>query len=97
MTFATAGLIAYLSISYLLAKLSELLIHRLGRSKCVVVGISVCSDIFFIKIFAKRKIRLKKIEPELIMSDIAIGYLGALIFFANMKKIMVTVRRAGSF
>ena len=46
MTYVTAGLISYLSISYLLAKLSELLIHRLGSPKwCVVAGISVCPDI----------------------------------------------------
>ena len=97
MTCATAGLISYLSISYLLAKLSELLIHRFCSPTCVVVKISVCSDIFPIKRIAKRKIRVEKIELELIMSDIAIGYLGALIFFANSKKIMVTVCRAGSF
>ena len=80
-----SGLISYLSSSYLLTKLSELLIHRLGSPKCVVAKISVCSD-FFIKRIAKRKIRVENIELELIMSDIVIGYLGALIFFANMKK-----------
>ena len=47
MTYATSCLISYLLISYLLAKLSELLIHRLGSPKCVVAGISVCSDILF--------------------------------------------------
>ena len=47
MTCATAILISYLSISYLLDKLSELFIHRLGSPKCVVGEISVCSDIFF--------------------------------------------------
>ena len=47
MTCATAGLISYLSISYLLAKLSELLIHRFCSPKCVVAEISVCSDISF--------------------------------------------------
>ena len=38
-------------------------------------------------------------ELELIMSDIAIGYLGYLCsdLFANRKKIMVTGRREGSF
>ena len=30
--------------------------------------------------------RVEKIEPKLIMSDVAIRYLGALIFFANLKK-----------
>ena len=47
MTCATAGLIFYLSISYMLAKLSELLIHRFCGAKCVVAEISVCSDISF--------------------------------------------------
>ena len=47
MTCDTAGLISYSSISYLLAKLSELLIHRFCRSECVVAEISVCSDISF--------------------------------------------------
>ena len=47
MTCATAGLISYLSISYLLAKLSELLIHMFCSPKCVVAEISVCSDISF--------------------------------------------------
>ena len=47
MTCTTAGLLSYLSILYLSAKLSELLVHRLGGPKCVVAGISVCSDIFF--------------------------------------------------
>ena len=41
--------------------------------------------------------RVEKIELELTMSDAAIRYLGALIFFANLKKIMVTVFRAGTF
>ena len=36
-------------------------------------------------------------ELALIMSDIAIGYLGALILFCQMKKFMVTVRRAATF
>ena len=57
----------------------------------------MCSDIFFIiKKIAKRKIRVEKIELELIMSEITIGYLAALIPFANMKNFMVTVRRAGT-
>ena len=53
MTYATAGLIYYLSISYTLAKLSELLIHRLGSPKCVVAGISGCSNTFIIKRIAQ--------------------------------------------
>ena len=44
MTCATAGLISYLSISYLLAELFELLIHRFCSPKCVVAELSVCSD-----------------------------------------------------
>ena len=46
MAYATVSSMSYLSISYLLAKLSELLIHRLGSPKCVVADMSVCSDIF---------------------------------------------------
>ena len=38
-----------------------------------------------------------KIELELIMSDVAIRYLGALIFFVNLKYFMVTICRAGTF
>ena len=55
--------------------------------------------LFFIQSIAKRKIRVEKMELELIMSDIAIGYLGYLCsdLFANRKKIMVTGRREGSF
>ena len=49
MTCATAGLVSYLSISYLLADLSELLIDRLGSPKCVVAEVSVCSDSFPLK------------------------------------------------
>ena len=67
-------------MAYPLAKLSELLIHGLGSRKCVVAGISGCSDIFVIKRISKQKIRVEKIKIKLIMSDIAIGYLGALIF-----------------
>ena len=47
MTCDTAGLISYLSISYLLAKFSELLIHLYCSPKCVVAEIYVCSDISF--------------------------------------------------
>ena len=58
----------------------------------------LCALIFiFIKRIAKRKIRVEKIELELIMSDIAIRYLGALIFFVNMKIFMVIVHLAGTF
>ena len=46
MTYVTAGLISYLSISYLLAKLSELFTHRLSSLTSVVAGISVSSNIF---------------------------------------------------
>ena len=55
MTYATAGLIhiSYSSMVYLLAKPSELFIHRLGSPKCVVAGIHGCSDIFVIKRIAK--------------------------------------------
>ena len=38
-----------------------------------------------------------KIELEIIMSDVAISYLGALIFFVNLKNYMVTICRAGTF
>ena len=48
MTYATTASISYLSILYLLAKLSLLLIHRLGSPKRGVEGIYVCSDLFFI-------------------------------------------------
>ena len=47
-----------------LAILSELLIHRLGSPKCVVTGISVCSDFFFIKRISKRKIRISAVPPS---------------------------------
>ena len=44
------GLTSHLSISYLLSEeLSELLIHRLGSPKCVVAGMSVCSNVFSLK------------------------------------------------
>ena len=84
-------------MAYLLAKLSILLIHRLGSPKCVVAGISEFSDIFVIKRIAKRKLSVEKIELEVIMSDIAVGYLCALIIFAIKKMFMVTVRRASTF
>ena len=58
---------------------------------------TVWSDIFGIKRIAKRKIRVEKIELKLIMSYIAIGYLGALIFLAYMKNFMIAVHRAGTF
>ena len=45
---STAGSISYLSISCLLAKLSELLIHRLGSPKCVVAEVPVSSDFIFL-------------------------------------------------
>ena len=41
--------------------------------------------------------RVEKIELELIMIDVAIRNRGALTFFANQKKIMVTICRAGTF
>ena len=47
--FITARLISYLSMAFLFAKPLELLIHRLGRPKCVVAGISGCSDFFAIR------------------------------------------------
>ena len=31
------------------------------------------------------------------LSDVAIRYLGALIFFVNLKNVMVTICRAGTF
>ena len=54
MTCASASLTSHLSISYLLAKLFELLVHKLGSPKCVVAGISLCSNVLFIKKIAKR-------------------------------------------
>ena len=63
MTCARAGLTSHLSILYLLAELSELLIHRLGSPKCVVAVISVCSNIHFIKVVTKRKIRISLFPP----------------------------------
>ena len=63
MTCASAGLTSHLSISYLLAELPELFVHRLGSPKCVVAGISVCYNILFIKRIAKRKIRRISLIP----------------------------------
>ena len=58
----------------------------------------MCALIFlFIKRIAKLKIKVEKIELELIMSDVTVRYLGALILFANLKNVMVTVSRAGTF
>ena len=57
-----------LSISYLLAKLSELVIHSVGSPKCVLVGISGCSDIFVIKRIAKQKIRVENIGFQCCLS-----------------------------
>ena len=44
----------------------------------------MCSEFLFMNRIAKRKIRIEKIELEIIMSDIAIKVEGALrlIFFA---------------
>ena len=47
MTCASASLTSHLSILYLFAELSELLIHRFCSPKCVVAEISVYSDISF--------------------------------------------------
>ena len=45
---------------------------------------SVCSDIsFLLNELPNEKLRVEEIELELIMSDVAIRYLGALIFFAK--------------
>ena len=58
----------------------------------------MCALIFlFIKRIAKLKIRVEKIELELIMRNVAVRYLGALILFANLKNVMVTISRAGTF
>ena len=38
-----------------------------------------------------------KIQLELIMSEVAIRYLGALNFFVNLKYFVVTICRAGTF
>ena len=72
--------------------------HRLCSPKCVVADISVCSDVYFpLKELPNEKIGVEKIELELSMSGVAIRYLGALIFMANLKTFMVTVCRAGTF
>ena len=41
--------------------------------------------------------KMPKIELEIIMSDVAIRYLGALIFFVYLKNFIVTICRAGTF
>ena len=38
-----------------------------------------------------------KIQLELVMSDVAIRYVGALNFFVNLTYFMVTICRAGTF
>ena len=63
MACATAGLISCLSISYMLAKLSELLIHRLCSPKYVVAGLSVCSIYFSLKELPNEKIRISTVPP----------------------------------
>ena len=63
MTCTTAGLISNLSISYLLAKLSELLIHRLGSPKGVVTWVSVCLVIFSLEELPNKKIRVYPVPP----------------------------------
>ena len=45
----------------------------------------------------KTRSKGSKIELELIMSDVAIRYLGALIFFVNLENVMVTICKAGTF
>ena len=70
MTWASAGLTSHLSISYLLTKLFERLVHKLGSPKCVVAGISVCSNIYFIKRIAKRKKRISLIPPPVTNAEI---------------------------
>ena len=70
MTIASAGLTSHLSISYLLTELFELLVHKLGSPKCVVAGISVCSNIYFIKRIAKRKKRIPLIPPPVTTAEI---------------------------
>ena len=55
MSFSRFSISLYLSISYLIAELFELLVHKLGSPTCVVAGISVCSNIYFIKRIAERK------------------------------------------
>ena len=70
MTWASAGLTSHLSISYLLTKLFELLVHKWVSPKCVVAGISVCSNIYFIKRIAKRKKRISLIPPPVTTAEI---------------------------
>ena len=73
MTWASAGLTSHLSISYLLAELFELLVHKLGSPKCVVVGISVCSNIHFIKRIAKWKKGISLIPPPFTTAEIPLA------------------------
>ena len=73
MTWASAGLTSHLSISYLLAELFELLVHKLGSPKCVVVGISVCSNIYFIKRIAKWKKGISLIPPPFTTAEIPLA------------------------
>ena len=62
-----------LSISYLLAELFELLVHKLGSPKSVVVGISVCSNIYFIKRIAKWKKVISLIPPPFTTAEIPLA------------------------
>ena len=70
MTWASAGLASHLSISYLIAELFELLVHKLGSPTCVVAGISVCSNIYFIKRIAERKKRISLIPLPVTTAEI---------------------------
>ena len=62
--------INFISVKYLLTKLFELLVHKLGSSKCVVAGISVCSNIYFIKRIARQKKRISLIPPPVTTAEI---------------------------
>ena len=73
MTWASADLTSHLSISYLLAELFELLVHKLGIPKCVVVRISVCSNIYFIKRIAKWKKGISLIPPPFTTAEIPLA------------------------
>ena len=55
---------------YLLTELFELLVHKLGSPKCVFAGISVCSNIYFIKRIAERKKRISLIPPPVTTAEI---------------------------
>ena len=65
MTWASASLTSHLSISNQLAELFELLVHKLGSPKCVVVGISVCCNIYFIKELPNEEKRIFLIPPPI--------------------------------